>query len=477
MYPPKSHHILEKLRYNALKFIHNQFNFVFISWTNLSFVIADPWYAYRSTAAFSFHLGYEVSVMVTSDGKYFYGRGCCYGVEYELQVWGTGRHGTVLGKLYGTVNAPPIGLDNGKESALLYLPKRNKLVYWKWNYPEFYVASARPRRIRDDGRRTLQWVPYNSYSYGLPLADGAASLSNDEADLLVFDYATLKLHRVDGGTFRITQTTQFASSTHILPPSPNEDLHTFAFDGQHYLFGAFHSGHCYGIYSLAGENLGSQCDKLGGSMLYYNWALHMFEACGTDSSAPPSFETFNNDAGNGAHCTFWTTPRTNSAAAGLLPDSSHHNDHSQQNNGDSNRNSYGDESGYNAGDNGGNGYGQDSDGGDASGNSNFEGPVSCGAGYPSIAGRYSDDNGNVWTIEQDLCVFSLAYDYVAGRSHLRRLPTGTAGTGGNAWGAEQVYLEVGSKQDPAYPGFTTSLAVVDAHTVKMGEDIVLRRVG
>jgi hypothetical protein len=394
--------------------------------------------------------------MVGSDGKYFYGRGCCYGVEYELQIWGTGHHGTTLGESYGTVNAPPVGLDNGKESALLYLPKRNKLVYWKWNHPEVFVAKALPRHIRTDGQRTLQWVSFNSYAYNLPLADGAASISNDESDILIFDYANLRILRVDGDTLKVTETTTLASSAHILAPSPNEDLHTFAFDGEHYLFGSYHSGHCYAIFSRTGESLGSQCDKLGGSMLYYNWALHMFEACGTDSAAPPAFEVFNGGVGNGAHCTFWSTPRVPTPAT--LTDSATGNNAANS-----------DRSGARAP----HASGGEDDGGLFGDFFGGEDPlnqdeVTCPEDYPLFAGRYEDETGNVWTIEQEQCMFVISFDYVMGRSHVEDL-------GGGRWGARNVYLEVGSKQDPAYPGFTTPFMVVDRRTLKMGDSIVLTK--
>jgi len=246
--------------------------------------------------------------MTASDGKYWYGRGCCYGVNYELQIWGTGHFGTVRGRSYGTVNAPPVGWDSGAESVLIYLPAHNRLVYWKWNSPTLYWAEGRPSGLK------LEWVEVNGGENNLPLSTGASSLSNDHQDLYIFNYNTRAMTIVDGDSFKVKRVFFFDRTDNIVAPSHNENLHTFAYDGNYFLMGASHSGNCYSIYNgrlgtpQEGQYVGVRCYNIRGSMLHYDWTFGLYGSCGTDAAAPPAFTYFNSGFGNGAHCTYWGNP-------------------------------------------------------------------------------------------------------------------------------------------------------------------------
>ena len=262
----------------------------------------DPFFAYRDNAEFSFRLGWEISVQVASDGKYFYGRGCCYGRWDSLQVWGTGLMNTTLGEDYGTINGPPFpgGVDdNGNESVLLYLNARNRLVYWRWSDNSIWVAEGKP----ESPAAGLEWVQVH-----IPLPMKNVYMSSDEADLYIFDRDTRVMTVVNGATFTVTRNFMFQTDAWIAKPSASENSHSFAFDGRHFLFGAQHGSNCYAIYDTEGSFVGSRCYNLRGSMLRYDWALGMYEACGSDSASPPAKQYFNTQFGNGAHCSFWKNP-------------------------------------------------------------------------------------------------------------------------------------------------------------------------
>lgn len=274
----------------------------------------NPWYAFRNTAAFTFRLGYEISVTTATDGKYWYGRGCCYGFYYQLQIWGTGHFGTVRGRSYGAVNAPPIGWDSGAETVLLYLPKRNRLIYWKWNHPSLYWADGRPEGLK------LEWNEVSAVPNDLSLASGSTAMSNDASNLYLFQHATRRMDVVDGETFKIIRTFYFDKTDNILAPSANENMHAFAYDGSYFLLGSAHSGNCYGIYggiqgSNEGQYVGVRCTNIRGSILRYDWTFGLYSSCGTDAASPPAFSAYNSGYGNGAHCTYWGNPSYAGVAA------------------------------------------------------------------------------------------------------------------------------------------------------------------
>lgn len=298
-------------------------------------------------------------------------------------------------------------LDNGKESVLLYLPKHNKLVYWRWGSSVFHVARARPE---PSDHMRLQWLPVYTERYGLPLA--RASLANDAANLYILDYPRRQILVVDGETFKTTRRIRLAATTHILAPGPNEDNHSFAFDGEYFYFGADHSGDCYGIYTPAGEYAGVQCSQLGGSMLSYSWALGQYVACGTDRHAPVAdghapgpVRVFNEKYGNGAHCSFW---------AGFHKYESSH--------------------------------------------------ATCAEPLPQLAPAYTDVEGGRWNINQKKCVVHIERDYLTIAATLR--PSGP-----DAWEA-LAKVTVANREDPAYPGFETEL-VLHGGRVQLKTGLVL----
>ena len=383
--------------------------------------------------------------MTGSDGKFIYGRGCCYGIEYELQVWGSGQEGTELGAYYGTINAPITAeLDNGKESVLLYLPKHNKLIYWKWGSTVFYVAQGRPE---PSDHMQLNWIPVYAERYGLPL--DRVSLSNDASHLYILDYAKRQIVVVDGSNYRITRRIRLSALTHILAPGPNEDNHVFAFDGDYFYFGSDHGGDCYGIYTVSGEYAGVQCSRLSGSMLYYNWALGYYMACGTDKQSPldgrenaagngrgagddasgswleggnganapqptvyranavDSVSTdgltrvFNNGYGNGAHCSFWPGYRRFT----------------------------------------------------------FSHAAVCPSHVPVFGELMRDEEDRVWRVSQDKCRLHISFEYMTMDVSLeyKDAPaSGGSGALGKIWSGP-VRVSVNYREDPAYPGFETSM--------------------
>lgn len=238
--------------------------------------------------------------MVASDGKYFYGRGCCYGKWETLQVWGTGKMNTTRGEPLGTVPAPPmLNRDNGNESVMLYLPTRNRLVYWRWSDSTLWIADGRPANLAEG----LKWKRVEA---DLPLKN--AYLSSDESDLYIFERDTRVMTIVNGETFAPIRNFMFQTDAWIARPSAEENSHSFAFDGKYFLFGSQHGSNCYAIYDTEGSFVGSRCYNLRGSMLRYDWALGMYEACGSDNSAPAAKIHYNTQFGNGAHCSFWENP-------------------------------------------------------------------------------------------------------------------------------------------------------------------------
>lgn len=266
---------------------------------------SDPWYAYSGVARFTFRLGHEISVMTASDGKYFYGRGCCYGYYYQLQVWGTGYHGTQLGRFYGVVNAPPVGWDSGNESVLLYIVNTNKLVYWVFRQPTIYLADGQPA----DGNLALTWTAVNLNAVA-PVTT-YTHLSCDKASIIVQTYNTRDLRHVvvnADNTLRVQKVITLNAWHYQIVPNANEDGHTFAYDGNYYYFATWHSNSLYGFYNNNGHYYSAAWGWMRGSMLMYDWALGLYEACGTDAASPPAYQIFNANHGNGAHCTYYGNP-------------------------------------------------------------------------------------------------------------------------------------------------------------------------
>ncbi len=330
--------------------------------------------------------------MTASDGKYWYGRGCCYGFYYQLQIWGTGHMGTVRGRSYGAVNAPPVGWDSGAETVLLYLPARNRLIYWKWNHPSFYWANGQP----EDNK--LEWTEVNGPSKDLPLDGGATSMSNDDKNLYVYQYPTRRMMIVDGEEFNTIRSFFFDKNENVLQPGPNENGHTFAYDGNFFLMGAQHSGSCYGIYGgkpnvNEGQYVGVRCYNIRGSMLHYDWAFGLYSSCGTDAASPPAFTAFNSGYGNGAHCTYWGNPDYNNAPKPA--------------------------------------------------------PRPACSNPPNIFGVYKDNRRRVWTVSQDGCSVYMksgsqtAYLYLTSKD--------------GVWIAEDVRFAVTDQRDPKYPHYRTTI--------------------
>lgn len=370
----------------------------------------NPWYAFRNTAAFTFRLGYEISVTTASDGKYWYGRGCCYGFYYQLQIWGTGHYGTVRGRSYGAVNAPPVGWDSGGESVLVYLPKHNRLVYWKWNHHSLYWATGRPSGLK------LEWTEVLASTTDLSLASGTTSMSNDGANLYLFQHATRRMDVVDGDSFKKTRTFYFDKTDNVLVPSANENMHSFAFDGNYFLMGSQHSGNCYGIYGGTqgkneGQYVGVRCYNIRGSILRYDWTFGLYASCGTDASSPPAFSAYNGGYGNGAHCTYWGNPSYADAAAP-------------------------------------------------------EAKPAC-SNPPNMFGRYVDSKKRKWTVSQDGCQLYLksgttsAYAYVSYKNE--------------EWSAPNTRFAITDQRDPKYPHYRTNVKFDGASVLEFASGNMLMR--